>query len=154
MVYENILKNAHGVVNLHDCEIKKLSYENKNFHVYFPDGFFLDGETRSAKNAEIIIKDLCAEDADFIVSKPYRFIKGRLPFYITKYKSIKDLKKMFGKGYHFTILKEYYENGEILWKGVIESEKNHKIKNHGNFELTFYSDNLEYCFNISDESDN
>lgn len=62
-----------------------------------------------------------------------------------------DLKKFFSKGYYFTVLKEYYENGEVMWKGVIESLKNYQIKNRGNFEFTFYSENLEYCFNESEE---
>ena len=151
MAYNKILENAYPAINLHDCEIKNLIYEKGNFYVCFPDGFFLDGEKRTAENAKIVIKNLCVEDAVFIVSKPYRFLKGKLPFYITKYKSIKDLKKFFGKGYYFTILKEYYENGEVMWKGVIESFKNRKIKTRGNFEFTFYSENLVYCFNELEE---
>lgn len=146
-----VLENAYFTINLHDCEIKNLTYEKGNFYIYFPDGFFLDGEKRTAKNAKIVIKNLCVEDAVFIVSKPYRFVKGKLPFYITKYKSMNDLKKFFSKGYYFTVLKEYYENGEVMWKGVIESLKNYQIKNRGNFEFTFYSENLEYCFNESEE---
>lgn len=147
MAYNKILENAYPAINLHDCEINNLTYEEGSFHVYFSDGFFLDGEKRSAQNAKIVIKDLCDKDAVFLVSKPYRLIKGILPFYITKYKTINDLKKLFDRGYYFTILKEYYENGEVLWKGIVESSKNHQIKNRGNFEFTFYSENLVYCFN-------
>lgn len=135
-----------STINLHDCQIKNLIYENGSFYIYFPDGFFTDGEKRTAKNAKIIIKGLCAEDATFIVSKPYRLIKGRLPIYITKYKSIQDLRRMFDKGCVFSVIKEYYRNGEVLWKGVIESFKNHKVKNYGDFEFSFDGENLMYCF--------
>lgn len=150
MIYNKILENPNSKINLHDCEIKNLAYEEGSFHIYFPDGFFLDGETRTEKNAKIVIKNLCIEDANFIISKSYHIIKGKYPIYLTKYKSVKDIRKMFSKGYYFTIINEYYQNGEIFWKGEIETLKNHKIKTWGCFEFTFYSDSLKYCFNDSD----
>ena len=150
-MYKNVLENAYPAISLHDCKIKNMTYENGNFYICFPEGFFLDGESRTGKDAKTVIKNLGVEDAIFTISNPYRIVKGKLPIYITKYKSVKDLRKLFEKGYCFTILKEYYENGEILWRGVIESVKNHKIKNHGNFEFVFYGDSLDYCFNDLDE---
>ena len=147
MIYNRILENADFKINLHDCEIKNLAYEEGCFHVYFPDGFFLDGETRTEKNAKVVIKNLCIKDADFIISKSYHIIKGTFPIYLTKYKSVEDIRKMFRKGYYFTIIDEYYQNGEIFWKGEIESLKNNKIKTWGSFEFIFYGDSLVYCFN-------
>ena len=35
-----VLENAYSTINLHDCEIKNLTYEKGNFYIYFPDGFF------------------------------------------------------------------------------------------------------------------
>ena len=153
MKYKYILENANFKISLHDCEIKDLAYKEGSFHIYFPEGLFLDGETRTEKNAEIIIKNLCIEDVDFVISKSYRLIRGRYPFYITRYKSVKDIRKMIKKGYYFTIINEYYQNGEIFWKGEVESIKNHKIKTYGCFEFIFYSDRLLYCFNGPDQAD-
>lgn len=153
MSYKNVLENAYSAINLHDCKIKNIAYEEGNFYISFPDGFFLDGENRTGKDAKIIISNLCIDDANFIISNPYRLKKGCFPIYISKHKTMKSIEKMFSKGYYFTILKEYYKNNEILWRGEIESFKNHKIKNRGNFEFTFYSENIVYCFNDSDALD-
>ena len=82
-----------------------------------------------------------------MISKSYRFIKSTLPFYITKYKKLKDLKKLLEKGYYFTILNEYYIGDNVLWRGVIERAKNGKIENAGYFEFNFDSESLLYYFN-------
>ena len=150
-MYNKVLENAYPEINLHDCEIKNLTYEGNAFYIYFPDGVFLDGQTRSEGDAKIVIKNLCREDASFTVSKICLRIKGRYPIYVTQDKSIKDIKKLLDKGYYFTIIDEYYQNGEIFWKGVIESFKKNRTKSWGCFEFIFYSDNLIYYYNDLDK---
>lgn len=113
--------------------------------------FFWTGENRSEGDSKIVIKNLCQEDAQFVISKSYLTIKGRFPIYVTQYKSIKDIRKLLNKGYYFTIIDEYYQNDKILWKGEIESFKKNRIKNWGYFEFTFYSDNLIYYYNELDK---
>lgn len=155
MSYNNALEKAYRTIFLHDCEIKRITYEEGNFCIYFPGGFFFeDAETRTEGCAEIEIKTDFSNDGKFIVSKPHRLFKGMLPFYITTHKSLKDIEKMLDKGYCFTILDEYYkfneyhENGVVFWKGVIEQSKRGVTKEYGYFEFTFDCSNLTYRFNV------
>lgn len=147
MKYNKVLEKAFPTIYLHDCEIKNLTYEDGCFNIYFSEGFFLNEGSRTEGDAKIIIKTSCVDDALFMISKSYRFIKSTLPFYITKYKKLKDLKKLLEKGYYFTILNEYYIGDNVLWRGVIERAKNGKIENAGYFEFNFDSESLLYYFN-------
>ena len=147
MKYNKVLEKAFPAIYLHDCEIKNLTYADGYFNVYFSEGLFFNGENRTEGDAKIKIKTSCVDDALFMISKSYRFIKGTLPIYITKYKKLKDLKKLLDKGYYFTILNEYYVGNEVLWRGVIERTKKSKIESAGYFEFNFDSESLLYYFN-------
>ena len=122
MSYGNTVVNAYPNVNLHDAKITGIRCDEKGLLVFFPEGFILGAETHSDGCSEILAKGVAPSDVEIVTTKSVRLFKGMLPIYISKYTSIKGVRKLLKK-HCFTIIDEFYRLEQVIWRGVIEKEE-------------------------------
>lgn len=141
MAYENIVVNAYPNVNLHDAKITGIQCDGNGLLVFFSEGFLLGAETQSNGCSEISAK-VAPSDVEIVTTKPVRLFKGMLPIYISKYTSIKGVRKLLKK-HCLTIIDEFYRLEQVRWRGVIEK----RGKTTGYFEIMFITPELVYKYN-------
>ena len=142
MAYGNTVVNAYPNVNLHDAKITGIRCDEKGLLVFFPEGFILGAETHSDGCSEILAKGVAPSEVEIVTTKSVRLFKGMLPIYISKYTSIKGVRKLLKK-HCFTIIDEFYRLEQVIWRGVIEK----RGKTTGYFEIMFITPELVYKYN-------
>ena len=142
MSYGNTVVNAYPKVNLHDAKITGIRCDEKGLLVFFPEGFILGAETHSDGCSEILAKGVAPSDVEIVTTKSVRLFKGMLPIDISKYTSIKGVRKLLKK-HCFTIIDEFYRLEQVIWRGAIEKSG----KTTGYFEIMFITPELVYKYN-------
>ena len=145
MVLKFYKNNAYPDIFLHDCQFR-ITYENNNLILLFPDGFMKqESSTLKRVKGHIQISDISLDE---LVIKVYRHQAqpGKYSAMVTEME-LSELSDFFDR-YSLEVLDEYYCWGQVLYKC-------HPYPYHANqpfdqLELTITYENraLEYYLHI------